>query len=103
MKCYNITLLLTLLLSTIVQADTKADFQFCRERTLVIFNLYTKVETNKDTSVLLTDELAKEFPTETNVVKTWYDGKFGDKMDLVKWYQEACMKSKQEMKGKVMA
>lgn len=98
MKRYNITLLLTLLLSPFVQADTKADFQFCRERTIVIFNLYTKVENGLDVELLYTDALAKQYHLESEIVKHWWKGSIGDKVDLVKWHQNACMKARQGIK-----
>jgi len=104
MKCYNITLLLTLLLSPAVQADTKADFQFCRERTIVVFNLYTKVENGLDAELLYTDALAKQYPLESEIVKHWWKGSIGDKIDLVKWYQNSCMEARKGVKdiNKVM-
>ena len=103
MKRYNITLL-TLLLSPFVQADTKADFQFCRERTIVIFNLYTKVESGLDVELLYHDALAKQYALEAEIVKHWWKGSLGDKVDLVKWHQSSCMRARQGVKdsGKVM-
>lgn len=98
MKRYNITLLLTLLLSTIVQADTKADFTFCRERTLVVFNLYTKVENGLDVELLYSDTLAKQYVLEAEIVKHWWQSGLGDKVDLIKWHQNACMKARQGVK-----
>lgn len=98
MKCYNITLLLTLLLSTIVQADTKAEFKFCRERTIVVFNLYTKVERGLDVELLYSDNLAKLYPLEAEIVKHWWKENLGDKFDLVKWHQNTCMKTRQGIK-----
>ena len=98
MKCYNITLLLTLLLPNVVQADTKADFQFCRERTIVVFNLYTKVERGLDVDLLYSDTLAKQYPLEAEIVRHWWKGNLGDKVDLIKWHQNACIKSRQGIK-----
>ena len=98
MKCYNITLLLTLLLPNVVQADTKADFQFCRERTIVVFNLYTKVESGLDVESLHSDDLAKQYVLEAEIVKHWWKGSLGDKVDLVKWHQNACVKARQGVK-----
>lgn len=104
MKCYNITLWLTLLLSPFVQADTKADFQFCRERTIVVFNLYTKVENGLDVELLYSDALAKQYHLEAEIVKHWWQGSLGDKIDLVKWYQSSCIKARKGVKdsNKVM-
>lgn len=98
MKRYNITLLLTLLLSPVVQADTKADFQFCRERTIVVFNLYTKVENGLDAELLYADALAKLYPLEAEIVKHWWQGSLVDKVDLVKWYQNSCMEARKGVK-----
>jgi hypothetical protein len=102
MKCYNVTLLLTLLFPNVVQAETKADFQFCRERTLVIFNLYTKVENGLDVELLYSDALAKQYPLEAEIVKNWWQENLGDKVDLVKWHQSSCMKARKGIKDKVM-
>lgn len=94
MKCYNITLLLTLLLSPAVQAAS--DFTFCRERTIVVFNLYTKVENGLDVELLYSDTLAKQYPLEAEIVKHWWKGNLGDKVDLIKWHQNACMKARHQ-------
>lgn len=96
MKRYNITLLLTLLLSPVVQATS--DFQFCRERTIVVFNLYTKVENGLDVELLYSDALAKQYPLESEIVKHWWKGSIGDKVDLVKWHQNACMEARKGVK-----
>lgn len=96
MKCYNITLLLTLLLSPVVHSAS--DFQFCRERTLVVFNLYTKVEKGLDAEMLYSDDLAKQYPLEAEIVKHWWQGSLGDKVDLVKWHQSSCMRARQGVK-----
>ena len=98
MKRYNITLLLTLLLSHVVQADTKADFQFCRERTIVVFNLYSKVENGLDAELLYSDDLAKQYDLEAEIVKHWWQSGLGSKLDLVKWHQTSCMKARQGIK-----
>ena len=95
MKCYNITLLLSLLLSsTIAIAEPKTDYQFCQERTLAVFRLYTKLEQGLPLSELPSMKLAKLYQTELKVVEEWWSKKLGDKMDLVLWHQEACMKTK---------
>ena len=104
MKRYNITLLLTLFLTNVVQADTKVDFQFCRERTIVIFNLYTKVERGLDVELLYSDALAKQYALEAEIVKHWWRANLGDKVDLIKWYQNSCMEARKGVKdsNKVM-
>lgn len=96
MKCYNITLLLTLLLSPVVHSAS--DFQFCRERTIVVFNLYTKVENGLDVELLHSDDLAKQYVLEAEIVKHWWKGGLGDKVDLVKWHQNACMEARKGVK-----
>lgn len=96
MKCYNITLLLTLLLSPVVQAAS--DFTFCRDRTLVVFNLYTKVENGLDVELLHSDDLAKQYVLEAEIVKHWWQSGLGDKVDLVKWHQTSCMKARKGVK-----
>ena len=102
MKCYNITLLLTLLLSPVAKATS--DFTFCRERTLVVFNLYTKVERGLDVELLYSDALAKQYTLEAEIVKHWWQSGLGDKVDLVKWYQNSCMEARKGVKdsNKVM-
>ena len=107
MKRYNITLLLTLLLSSTTMAEPKTDtsrtdFQFCQERTFAVLHLYTKLEQGLPLSELPYMKLSKQYPTELKIVQEWWVVNMGDKMDLVIWHQDACMKVRQDS-GKVMA
>ena len=96
MKCYIITLLAALLLP--LQSNAQTDFEFCRERTIVVFDLYTKVESGVDVVILHQDKVGSKYPLEVEIVKKWWYEKLGDKMDLVLWHQKTCMKAKQDEK-----
>lgn len=81
MKCYTITLLATLLIPSMGLAS---DFEFCRQRTVVVFDLYTKLENGQD---------VPPYSLEGEIAKNWWNEKLGSKMDLVQWYYTSCLSS----------
>ena len=66
MKCYNVTLLAALLTPLPTLAS---DFEFCRQRTLVVFDLYSKVEQGVDVGILQQDTVGSKYPLEVEIVK----------------------------------
>jgi hypothetical protein len=95
MKCYNITLLAALLAPVTTLAS---DFEFCRQRTLIVFDLYSKVEQGVEVGILHQDPVGSKYPLEVEIVKQWWTDNLGDKMDLVLWHQKTCMKTRQGIK-----